>query len=119
MIEISLKKTILVIFAILFFISVGFNVWLGYQLSLAVNAYERQQIDTKTVEFTKLFIEDVLMANTEISFDTRLVLETSVRSLNDQQIFDQWKRFTDATTKEDASNQAKFLLRLLVKKIGN
>lgn len=65
-----------------------------------------------------MFVEDILMADTEISFDTRLTLETAVRGLNDQQVFDQWQKFTKTTTKEEASNEAKNLLDLLVKKIG-
>jgi len=45
-------------------------------------------------------------------------LETTVRSLNDSAIFEQWQAFVKAQTKEDASQQAKQLLNLLVKKIS-
>ena len=116
--NIPIKKALLIIFAFLFCVSLGFNGWLGYQLSLIVRAYEAQAINTKTLEFTRMFVEDILMADTEISFDTRLTLETAVRGLNDQQVFDQWQKFTKTTTKEEASNEAKNLLDLLVKKIG-
>lgn len=118
MINITPKKAILILFAILFCLSLAFNGWLFYQLSAVARAYEAQQTNTNILDFTKMFVEDVLMANTEIDFDTRLVLETSVRNLNDQQIFDQWQRFTKTTTKEGASNEAKILLDLLVKKIA-
>jgi hypothetical protein len=118
MINISIKKALIIILAVLFCISLGFNGWLGYQLSLLVHAYEAQSMNAKTLEFTRMFVEDVLMASTEIDFDTRLTLETAVRGLNDPQVFDQWQKFTKTTTKEGASNEAKSLLDLLVKKIG-
>jgi hypothetical protein len=63
-----------------------------------------------------MFTENVLLADKEIDFDSRLSLETSVRTLNDKEIFDQWQVFTKTLTKEDASLQAKKLLRLLVEK---
>jgi hypothetical protein len=66
-----------------------------------------------------MFVEDVLMANTEIDFNTRLSLETAVRALNDQDIFNQWEKFTNSTTQIDSSNQAKILLDLLIKKINH
>ena len=64
-----------------------------------------------------MFVHDILMANKDIDFDTRLSLETAVRALNDQDIFNQWTRFTKVTEKEDASYEAKVLLDLLIKKI--
>lgn len=118
MINIPIKKALLIILIFAFFVSLGINGWLVYQLSLIVKAYETQAMDTKTLEFTRMFVEDILMADTEISFDTRLTLETAVRGLNDQEVLDQWQKFTKTTTKEDASSEAKNLLDLLVKKIG-
>ncbi len=118
MINITGKKAISIFFGILFCISLAFNGWLAYQLSLIIHAYEAQAMNTKTLDFTRMFVEDVLMANKEIDFDTRLSLEASVRGLNDQQIFDQWQKFTKATTKEEASAEVKILLDLLIKKIS-
>ena len=111
------KKAILIFLIILFCASLAFNGWLAYQLSIVLHAYRVQQIDARILSFTSMFVEDVLMAHKEIDFDTRLSLETTVRSLNDQQIFDQWQRFTKAQTKEDSSNEAKILLDLLIKRI--
>ena len=118
MLNISPKKAVIIILSVLFCVSLGFNAWLAYQLSVVAHAYQAQQINLQTVAFTKMFVEDVLMASTEIDFDTRLALETSVRGLNDQEVFDQWQKFTKATTKEEASTEAKFLLDLLVGKIA-
>jgi hypothetical protein len=57
-----------------------------------------------------------LFSNKEIDFDSRLTLETTVRSLNDEEVFKQWERFTGCQTKEEATIEAKALLRLLIKK---
>lgn len=118
MINITPKKAILIFLAFLLCLSLGFNAWLAYQVSVIANAYEAQQVNARVLSFTSMFVEDVLMADKEIDFDTRLALETAVRSLDDQQIFNQWQKFTKTTTKEEASNEAKILLDLLVKKIG-
>jgi hypothetical protein len=63
-----------------------------------------------------MFTEKVLLAERDVDFDTRLSLETAVRALNDQEIFDQWQKFTKSATKEEASAEAKKLLRILVQK---
>lgn len=115
--EQRIKKAIQIFFIILFCVSLGANGWLTYQLSTALSAYHSGQNNTKILAFTSMFVEKVLMASADIDFDTRLTLETSVRALNDQQIFDQWQKFTKAVTKEDSSNDAKILLDLLIKKI--
>ena len=115
----KIKKVILSVFLGLFCISLAANGWMAYQLSLSLKAYNLQQKDAKVLAFTSMFVEEVLMAKADIDFDTRLSLETSVRSLNNQDIFDQWQRFTKSVTKEDSSNEAKILLDLLVKSISN
>lgn len=117
MLNTKVKKAILIFFIVLFCVSLGVNGWLGYQLSTVLETYNLQQTNTKVLAFTNMFVEDVLMASKEIDFDTRLSLETAVRALNDQQIFDQWQRFTKSQTKEDSSTEAKLLLDLLIKKI--
>ena len=66
-----------------------------------------------------MFEEKVLLSNKEIDFDTRLSLETAVRNLNDQEVFNQWEKFTNSQTKEDATAQAKALLELLIQKTSS
>ncbi len=111
------KQAILLFFILLLCLSLAVNGWLGYLLYQSINISNAQQINNSVLSFTGMFIEKVLMADKEIDFDTRLTLETTVRSLNDQQIFDQWEKFTKAQEKEDASAQAKILLNTLIKKI--
>ena len=117
MINITRKKAIFIFFIVLLCLSLAVNGWLTYLFYQSVKAYQAQQINIRTLSFTDMFVKKVLLVDREIDFDTRLTLEAAVRSLDDQQIFDQWQRFTKAQTKEDASDQAKQLLNLLVKKI--
>jgi len=113
------KKIFLVVITFIILASLAVNGWLISELYRASNNYNAQQKDMKVLVFTNMFVENVLMAKQDIDFDTRLTLENAVRDLNDSLIFDQWQRFTKATTKEDASNEAKNLLNLLIKRVSH
>ncbi|MBI2098678.1 MAG: hypothetical protein HYT49_03485 [Candidatus Wildermuthbacteria bacterium] len=76
-----------------------------------------QRINERTLAFTQLFIEKVLKSETEIDFDTRLLLENSVRTIGDEEILVQWKKFTESQTEEEAQAEVKNLLSLLVSKV--
>jgi len=114
------KKTI---FIFTLCVSVLLNCFLAFW---AVNNFmqlakdqEIKQFRAKDVAFARMFIEDVLMAKSDIDFDTRLTLETSVRNLNDTEILAQWQKFTKAQDKDQAGLAAKGLLDLLVKKTAD
>ena len=111
------KKVILITLIVLFCASLVLNVVLAYRCLTAMETYKNQRLNAKILDFMDMFLEDVLMAKEEISFDTRLSLENSVRSLNDEEIFTQWQKFTKVTSKDDASTEVKILLSLLVKRI--
>lgn len=117
MFNFTLKRILLIVLGLMFFASFVLNIWLSYQLAVAADTYKAQKINARVLDFTDMFIEKVLLASREVDFDTRLTLETAVRTLGDEQIFDQWQRFTKAQTRESASTEAKLLLDLLVKKI--
>ena len=76
-----------------------------------------QNINDKILDFTKLFIEKVLKAKTEIDFETRLELENAVRNLNDEEVLAQWQKFIESGTEEEAQENVKDLLEILVNKI--
>ena len=86
------------------------------ELSQTKIALDAQKTNQKVLDFTKIFIREVLKSETEIDFDTRLALETAVRSLNDAEIFGQWQAFTNSQTREEATNQARKLLKLLIQR---
>lgn len=76
-----------------------------------------QRVQDKALNFTKLFISNVLKAEGEIDFETRLKLESAVRELGDEEILDKWKLFVNSQTEEYAQNSVKELLETLVNKI--
>ncbi|MCK4453919.1 hypothetical protein KAU51_01045 [Candidatus Parcubacteria bacterium] len=80
-------------------------------------ALETQKTNEKVLDFTKLFIEKVLKAKTEVDFETRLKLENAVRNLDDEEILAQWQKFTESETENEAQEEVKNLLEMLVNKI--
>ena len=116
------RKTILTIIILLL---VAGNVYFGFKYSTVQKelrqtqtALENQKINEKVVEFTKLFIDQVLQTQTEVDFEARLKLENAVRNLNDKEILTQWQKFTDSKTEAEAQKEVKNLLGLLVNKIN-
>lgn len=76
-----------------------------------------QKTNDKVLAFTKFFIVNVLNASAEVDFDTRLKLENIIRDLNDQEIFNEWQKFTGSKTEAEAQIEVKNLLKILVDKI--
>src|SRR3989339_1394978 len=97
-------------------ISLALNIFLVFKIGEITTIRQENQVNTKVLAFRDMFSEKVLLASKDIDFDTRLELENSVRSLNDTEIFEQWKRFVDSETKEQATYEAKNLLSLLIVK---
>lgn len=79
---------------------------------------KEQQINVKVISFTSLFIEKVLKAEGEVSFEDRLSLENSVRELEDEEILNLWQRFVDSETEDGAQAGVKDLLEILIAKIS-
>ncbi len=75
------------------------------------------QTNAKIVNFLDAFIEKVLKAESEVSFEDRLKLENAVRNLNDKELLTLWEKFTQATTAEQIQQTCKDLLEALVNKI--
>lgn len=111
----------IIIFAVLLFGNIFFATkYFIAQVDLdQTNAsVETQKINADVLRFTKLFIAKVLKANSEVDFETRLELETAVRNLKDQEILDQWQKFTESKTESEAQQNVKNLLETLVSKIN-
>ena len=115
------KKTILIIIIVLLLAG---NILLGISYFSALkelrqiqDALETQITNGKILEFAKLFVQDVLRAENEVDFETRLKLENAVRNLGDEEILAQWQKFTESKTEVDAQTEVKNLLEILLNKI--
>lgn len=78
---------------------------------------ESKETDKKVLNFTKLFIAQVLQSDGEVDFETRLKLENAVRDLDDEKILAQWQKFTESNSESNAQEEVKNLLEMLVGKI--
>ena len=78
---------------------------------------EAKNTNEGVLNFTKLFIEEVLKSDSEVDFETRLKLENAVRDLDDDEILSQWQKFVDSSNEKIAQTEVKNLLEMLVNKI--
>lgn len=77
----------------------------------------KSEVNSKVLAFTTLFIKEVLQADGEVDFETRLSLENAVRALNDEEIIAEWQAFVGSKTEVGAQNSVKRLLGMLISKI--
>ena len=112
----TIKKAAVIILLVLCYISIAINGYLIFSIVKLTQAYQTRQVNDKVLAFRNMFTEKVLLSDQDVDFNTRMTLETSVRSLNDPEIFDQWEKFTQSATKEEATAEAKKLLNLLIQK---
>ena len=115
------QKTILII---VISVLVAGNVFSGVsyfltqkKLQTVTEQLKHQRNNEKIINFSKLFIEKVLKAEEEVSFEDRLKLENTVRDLKDNEVLTQWEKFVASKTEAEAQQGVKDLLELLVKKI--
>ena len=77
---------------------------------------QAMQSALKALHFRNLFEQNVMMAEGEIDFETRLNLENALSDLNDPEILGLWKDFARSKTRQDASSIAKQLIDLLIER---
>jgi len=117
-----LKKQTIILSLIIVLVAGIVFFGLGWYLSYKggqVNAalLQTYQNNGKVLNFTKLFIQKVLKAENEVSFGDRLELENAVRSINNKEILAQWKKFTECETEDQAQEEVKNLMDLLISKV--
>ena len=78
---------------------------------------QKAEINEKVLDFTSLFIDKVLRADSAVDFDTRLSLENAVRNLKDQEILTEWNAFVKSDSELGAQENVKELLSTLFSKI--
>ena len=117
----SLSRLFLVIVVLILLIGNGGMAYKYYcsQNELNVNKalLEKQTINKKILNFAKLFVSNVLKAEGEIDFETRLKLESAVRELDDEEVLNKWQLFVNSKTEDAAQNNVKDLLEILMNKI--
>ncbi len=109
---------------VIFLVLLGSNILFGLlyfqttkELEGAKVVISSQRYNDLDINFLKMFIKQVIKSNTEVSFDTRLKLENSIRSLNDPQLLAQWQKFVASQSETEAQTNVKDLLEMLADKI--
>lgn len=116
------KAVLVIIIAVLLATNIFFVVKYAAVQSELIDqriAADKVSFNSNVLDFESLFIEKVLKAKGEVSFEDRLHLETVVRNLSDSQILEQWNKFVNSKNEAQAQEEVKNLLGLLVSKIKN
>lgn len=87
------------------------------KLRVSEAAKVQSEINGKVLGFTSMFIREVLQADSEVDFETRLSLENAMRDLEDTEIMTAWQNFVGSSTETEAQDSVKDLMGLLVSKI--
>ena len=87
------------------------------ELSVAQQIANDRITNDKVLSFDRLFIEKVLNAKGEVSFNDRLQLENAVRDLHDDAILTAWNAFVNSKTQQDAQDAVRSILTILATKI--
>lgn len=77
----------------------------------------RMTANTKILTFLRFFVEKVIRADGEVSFNDRLILENLVQGLNNGAISAEWQKFVDSKTNTEAQRNLKSLLDVLIKEV--
>ncbi len=117
------RKKIIIIVIILLLLAGNIAFGIGYfseklEIQKMQEELNKQRLNVKIINFSSIFIEKVLKAKTEVSFEDRLKLENSVRDLEDPAILNLWEKFIESKTQDEAQEAVKNLLDALVKKIS-
>jgi hypothetical protein len=92
----------------------GFFAFQWYQTDKGYNSLSAKYSENKKIDtFISLFVNNMLGVAKDISFDQRLQMENSVRSINNTQIFNKWEAFTTSSNSAAAQINAQALLQML------
>jgi len=121
--NLGMDKKKYVLFGLITLLIIGNIYFIFKSGSLSAKLSETQAEMTKSsrnekvVAFMGLFVDKVLKSEKDIDFDTRLALENSVRATGDQELVNQWQKFTNAKTEKEAQVEVKNLLGMIAEKI--
>jgi hypothetical protein len=120
MMENNKRVFLLVVIGVLLIASVFFGLKYSEassELAELKSKESKVEMNAEVIDFTTMFIEEVLQADSEVDFETRLSLENAVRGLEDEEIMAEWQKFVGSKTEAEAQESVKRLLGMLMSKI--
>lgn len=95
--------------------------YFGFKYFSAQNQLDKifsvNRINAKIVAFNKLFVDNVLKNERDVSYENRVRLENAAVETQDKEIIDAWHSFLDSKTEAEAQEGTKNLLGLFAEKI--
>lgn len=114
------KKLIILIVVILLAGNVALGsqyLWNAQELVRTRALVRDQRFNDAALEFTRLFINEVINTEQTVDFETRLRLENAIRTLKDEAVLAQWQKFVNSADEAMAQREVRSLLQLLMSKI--
>lgn len=112
-------STILVIIII---ILLFLNIFFGFKFFTTQkqlnNNLSSDETAKKVAIFNKVFVDKVLRSQGEIVYEDRLKLENAAADTNNAQVIDQWHKFLDSQTEQEAQQRVVELLNIMANKIS-
>ena len=97
------------------------DIYFGYQCYLNNIQLQKlslaSRVNVNVLSFNKLFIEKVLKAQGEVSYEDRLLLENASANTKDDAIMKSWRDFLNSTTEAEAQQNVLNLLSMFPDKI--
>lgn len=115
-----MRKSAVILIIIIISLLAG-NGYFGFKYFSAQEQLEKilniNRINAKIVAFNKLFVDNVLKNERDVSYENRVRLENAAVETQDKEIIDAWHSFLDSKTEAEAQEGTKNLLTLFVEKI--
>lgn len=102
-------------------VSLSCNIYLYLENSSFKNQFnnflETKEFNEKVIAFNKIFVDKVLVEESQVSYEDRIKLENAVIATQDTEIIDQWHSFLNAKSEAEAQQETKKLLFLFANKL--
>ncbi len=116
----TISLLLLLIFALLFLVSVLLYSYLNLKQQLAL-FYSQPQINYEAkkdiVHILDLLITKILLSKEPIELNEKIFIDNQIKSLNNQEIYSKWVDFLNSSSEEEAQLRFKILLKTLVDKL--
>lgn len=113
-----MNKKIFIIIISLLLILVLLIGWQYFSLNKKMTAiFQRDSRNAEILLFNQLFVDKVLNAKGEVSYQDRLNIESAIASINDKQISEAWQSFLASANEAEAQKRVLYMLSLFPQKI--
>ena len=110
--------SITIVAIVIFVVLLGQYLVLLQKEKISQDTIKTYQHNEKILNFTKLFVKNVLKSDGAVPLSQVLTLENAAREINNKPIYDEWQKFVNAKSPLEAQIEVKNLLEMLVDRIN-